>query len=815
MLSMPSNPPSQTPSYISLFSSGGIGDFGFKNAGFHCVASAELLSRRLEIQRVNEIAAPEDLICGDLELPSVFQAVIDRAKAWTENSKQPITTILATPPCQGMSVANHKKGDELGRNSLVVRSIQAVLEVKPLTFVFENVPAFMKTVCTGLDGVDRPIGDEIDRTLGGFYEFYSTILPLEEFGSPSKRKRSITIGVRNDVTWASPLELFPDRSTPPTLRELIGHLPPLSVMGERYANDRHHAFRRYQDRMRPWIQATPEGHSAFDNELPEQQPHRVINGQRVPNARKNGDKYRRVPWDTVAPCVHTRNDILASQNTVHPSDDRVFSVRELMLMMGLPKDFRWFDNESSATDSVYTQHDTNIRQCLGEAVPYPVAHAIATKIHKVLWTPSEFRACKPKLRKSGLRSSLIQTAAYRDIPTESKKKLAAFYTQPLTAFSLVKAAWEQLKNSKRRLRVLEPSSGGGTFVASLVQLASLEKHPMSIVSIDIDRSAIEFQKRLFAEHTPESCDIQFRVGDYLDTSSESFDLIIGNPPFGRKPINPALPGSPHKDLSMRFVSRSLGNAKYIAFVLPKALLHAESYGPARQEILENSSILRILDYGEVNFPDIKVETVGVLLSQESSSVNPSQFFLKSWPFNTRLNQSSDACFDEDFPSWVIYRDQEFDEVLKSLSLGRFDCWRDRSISRTKSTDVGTRVIRGRNLQDQKIVMREDDYFVTHQEAQKTLDTIDTKTDGCQKFLAPNLSYKPRLVHWTHQDGVPDGSAAVLYTELSEQELENVIRFCNSVEFERFFRVACNFATRSINLDRCLVYWWGIPKIGVI
>ena len=61
------------------------------------------------------------------------------------------------------------------------------------------------------------------------------------------------------------------------------------------------------------------------------------------NAQKNGDKYTRQCWDKVAPCIHTRNDIMASQNTVHPTDNRVFSIREVMLMMSVPYSFKWTD----------------------------------------------------------------------------------------------------------------------------------------------------------------------------------------------------------------------------------------------------------------------------------------------------------------------------------------------------------------------------------------------------------------------------------------------------------------------------------------
>ena len=35
-----------------------------------------------------------------------------------------LTLLIATPPCQGISVANHKKKNELNRNSLIVDSFK-------------------------------------------------------------------------------------------------------------------------------------------------------------------------------------------------------------------------------------------------------------------------------------------------------------------------------------------------------------------------------------------------------------------------------------------------------------------------------------------------------------------------------------------------------------------------------------------------------------------------------------------------------------------------------------------------------------------
>jgi DNA (cytosine-5)-methyltransferase 1 len=64
---------------------------------------------------------------------------------------------VATPPCQGMSVAYHKKNEELTINSLVVESIKITKEVNPKFFIFENVRAFLNTTCTDIDGTEKTI----------------------------------------------------------------------------------------------------------------------------------------------------------------------------------------------------------------------------------------------------------------------------------------------------------------------------------------------------------------------------------------------------------------------------------------------------------------------------------------------------------------------------------------------------------------------------------------------------------------------------------------------------------------------------------
>ena len=40
--------------YLSLFSSAGVGCYGFKESGFQCIATNELLAKRLKIQTFNK-----------------------------------------------------------------------------------------------------------------------------------------------------------------------------------------------------------------------------------------------------------------------------------------------------------------------------------------------------------------------------------------------------------------------------------------------------------------------------------------------------------------------------------------------------------------------------------------------------------------------------------------------------------------------------------------------------------------------------------------------------------------------------------------
>ncbi len=382
-----------TRTYVSLFSSAGVGDYGFYQSGFKLLASNELIERRMNVQLANHIADNDSAyILGDITKPEIKEKIIDQVNRYYKNKKDTLDLLVATPPCQGISVANHhKKGEDIKRNSLVLESILVAEKLHPKVIVFENVKRFLKTACTDINNQTYEIRQVISRHLARDYNIYGTELNFKDYGANSSRPRTLVISVRKDIP-IDPQDLMPSKQKSKTLRQVIGNLPSLKKMGEIDKDDILHTFRPYRADMRAWIHPLKQGESAFDNADPLLRPHRIIKGKLVPNVRKNGDKYTRQYWDKVAPAIHTRNDILASQNTVHPVDDRVFSIRELMLLMNVPSSFRWTKdsytklNRMSLEDKKdwLKQNAITIRQSLGEAVPTIIFRQIGEKTYAQL-----------------------------------------------------------------------------------------------------------------------------------------------------------------------------------------------------------------------------------------------------------------------------------------------------------------------------------------------------------------------------------------------------------------------------------------------
>lgn len=385
--------------YITLFSSAGVGCYGFKLNGFDCIATNELLDVRLSVQKANHKCKYETgYIGGDITSEETHTKLFNEIEMWKEREglKQ-VDVVFATPPCQGMSTANYKKtDDEQIRNSLVVQAIKLISQIQPKIFIFENVRAFMKTICTDTDGADKPISESIYSNLADKYNIFHRVINFKDYGVPSSRPRTIVIGTSKEFLNLSPLSLFPSRHKEITLREAIGDLSSLDY-GQKDKEDYLHFARLFPIEQLDWIRNIKEGQSAFDQPIEFQPGHFDEQGNKVVNkGAYMGNKYRRLTWDKVCSCIHTRNDVLSSQDTIHPSDNRVLSIRELMRVMTIPTSFHWTDYDDSVTmenaDDYLKENELNIRRCIGEAVPTQIMKSVSSKVKLALDSTSPNQA---------------------------------------------------------------------------------------------------------------------------------------------------------------------------------------------------------------------------------------------------------------------------------------------------------------------------------------------------------------------------------------------------------------------------------------
>ena len=828
--------------YISLFSSAGIGCFGFKKEGFDCIATNELIERRLEIQKFNQKCKYESgYICGDITQESTKQQLMNEITLWQKKEKiKSVDVVIATPPCQGMSVANHKKSEtEIVRNSLVIESIKIINQIKPKFFIFENVPAFMKTLCTDIDGNDKPISEAIENNLGSSYSYYSKVINFKNYGACSSRQRTLVIGVLNEYAdEISPYELFPKLQKEKTLREVIGQLPTLTNMGEVCPTDIYHSFRPYPEYMRCWISDLAEGQSAFDNADDNKKPHQIIDGQLVLNVRKNGDKYTRCYWDKVGPCVHTRNDQLASQNTIHPHDDRVFSVRELMLMMTVPPDFKWTSDSENDLNNMslpkkqlfLKQNETKIRQSLGEAVPTVIFQSIAKNIKETL----SFNKISAKEISNLINSykldntdsllnfvsnnpeqlSISDLSKIAELANTNRTDSAAFYTNKSLITEMIKMLPDITAES---ISILEPSVGVGNFIPMIVK--KYEGKRINFDLVDIDPNSIKVAKQLLEKFDfPDSVKLNFINDDFLThTFKNKYDLVIGNPPFYkinaenknyRQYIKNAI-NKKSNNLCSYFLDKSTQIANYVALILPKFILNTPEFLPTR-EYLSQEKVDSIIDFGEKGFPGVLIETIALFLNpMKPGSVT----HVKSISKRLELLQKQSYIFDKNLPYWIIYRNDEFDAVLNKLEFGIFDVFRDRQLTNTllSSNASGIRVLKSRNLSDDGTEIIDIPGYDSYIEKEKLNGlTVNNYIDSDNLYLTPNMTYYPRVMK-KPKGVVVNGSVAILIPKYNFELTDSQLVYYSSKEYRDFYQIARNYQTRSLNVDSCSVYFFGKIK----
>lgn len=366
---------------ISLFANVGIAETYLDELGIDIVLANELVPKRCAFYIYNHPTTK--VIEGDITDSFIYHEVIAEAK------RQHIEFLLATPPCQGMSLAGNK--DPLDpRNSLIKYVVDAILELKPKYAMLENVVQQLKTPIHYQNKMIT-IEEYVYIRLSEFYNInQNKVVNAMDYGVPQNRSRAIFLLARKDThkVWEFPKKH--DKII--TLKEAIGHLPSLDPLIKE--EDKRYLFKDYdlkyqrgisvhpyhRPKMHNYRQVeammhTPTGKSAFQNEVyyPKNTEGRKIKG--------GAFTYMRMDWNKPAPTVTMYNGSISSFTNVHPgrklpdgtySDPRVLSIYELMIITSLPDTWKippW------ATENL-------ARQVIGEAIPPLLVKEIVKEIVK-------------------------------------------------------------------------------------------------------------------------------------------------------------------------------------------------------------------------------------------------------------------------------------------------------------------------------------------------------------------------------------------------------------------------------------------------
>ena len=331
---------------VSLFSSAGIAETYFKNAGIDIKVANEIIEQRAKLYSFFYPTA--EMICGDITNETIFNLIDTSVK------KNNCKFLIATPPCQGMSSLGKKDYSHDKRNYLVFYALD-LIEKNDFDFVLiENVPKFLKLYFPYNNNLMKLV-DIINLKFGEKYTVESYILNAADYEVPQSRPRGFIKIYKKGLKWENP-----EPSPRITLKEAIGDLPTLES-GER-SEIKWHFAKIHNDREIEAMKHTPEGKSALKNDFyfPKK-----INGERIKGFHNT---YKRMKWDEPCPARAMNSGNIGGHNNVHPgrllpdgtySDARVLTLRELFIVSSLPPDM---DLPSWCTD-------TFIRKVIGEAIP--------------------------------------------------------------------------------------------------------------------------------------------------------------------------------------------------------------------------------------------------------------------------------------------------------------------------------------------------------------------------------------------------------------------------------------------------------------
>lgn len=372
---------------ISLFANVGVAEAYLDSIGVDMKIANEFVPQRARFYQ--DVYKKTHMMCGDIKDDSIRTKIVEDAL------DKNVNFVMATPPCQGMSMAGNRLEFDI-RNELIYYAVDVIKRINPEYALIENVPTILKTKIV-VDGEVMLIPDYLKRELGDNYTFNDeTLIKTMDYAIPQMRKRNIFLLVRKDkhIKWT-----FPEKGHIVTLEEAIGNLPsldPLLREGLDFTMEKFPDFEKKKEiaaKVSPWhkpplhswkqvewMMHTPSGKSAIYNEVYYPQKE---NGVHIV---AHHNHYRRMAWEKPSRTITQNNGVISSLACVHPgrpyikdgetlySDPRVLTIYELLIVSSLPLDWpipSW-------------ANDTLIRKVIGEGIPSKLIKVIVEQLIKQL-----------------------------------------------------------------------------------------------------------------------------------------------------------------------------------------------------------------------------------------------------------------------------------------------------------------------------------------------------------------------------------------------------------------------------------------------
>lgn len=409
------------PVAVDLYAGAGGLSLGLEQAGFDVFGAVELDPIHAQVHRFNFPDTP--VLCRDLSLVSADELYALAARGWAlRHGERPfpgIDALVGGPPCQGFSVGGVRlKDDE--RNNQLLRFVQLVCDVRPRVFLLENVAGLLEP---RFDDV-RTATFEALRSAG--YELSGTddSINAADFGVPQSRRRLLILG---GLKGGAPRLHIPRAPARVTVADAFDGLPELTAYRRLLRSDavlmseadleRREAIAN--DYARALAGLAPR---ADDLSYPRLWDTEWLTGSlRTVHAPKTVQRFARtrqgrvepksrlfrLPEDGVSRTLRAGTGSDRGSHTsprpIHPTKNRVITVREAARLHGYPDWFRF--------------HVTNWHghRQVGNSVPPPLGAAAG----RALVTALGFR---PQLPTTEL--SLGDAAWLRHGPAEARAALA-------------------------------------------------------------------------------------------------------------------------------------------------------------------------------------------------------------------------------------------------------------------------------------------------------------------------------------------------------------------------------------------------------